>query len=283
MIRGRWLAGFVALAFSVVGCNGQDPTSSGSDPREIVNETAANMASIESGELDFSLTAASEGELEGSAGFELSGPFRFEEGVLPTVSWDFTRIAGEETVSVTFVSVDGAAFVEVDGQAYEVEPDQIGQLGASGGAVKGGLESLDIGNWIESPQLSDGGSVGGAETDLIEGELDVVAAVNGILEIARQVSGDEDLPEITGEDAEQLERTAAGATIQLYTGAEDRLLRRLFVSLPLEAGGIEGLPEGLADLAATEFALDLRISDPNSEISVEAPANALPFEELPQG
>lgn len=282
MIQRRWLGGVAALVL-FAGCTGGDRSRTSSDPSEIVNETAANMAAIESGDLDFSLTATSEGELEGSAGFELSGPFSFEEDSLPTASWDFTRIAGEERVSVTFISADGAAFIEVDGQAYEVEPEQLGQLGASGGVVEGGLESLDIGDWIESPEISDGGFVGGAETDLIEGDLDVVAAVNGMLEIARQVSGDDSLPEITGEDAEQLEQTAAGATIELYTGVEDRLLRRLLVSLPLEAGAIEGLPEGLADMAATEFNLDLTISDPNSEISVEAPTDVLPFEELPQG
>lgn len=268
-----------ALFLLLGGCS--EDGSGDSGPQDIVDTTAANMKDIESGVLAMHLTAEAEGDVAGVVGFELEGPFRFEENSLPTVEWDLTRFAGEEESTVTFISAGSEAFIEVQGQAYEVTEEQLAELGGTGGVVEGGLEGLEIGDWVEDPSIEDGGSVGGAATDLISGRLNAVAAVNDLLAIAQQVSGDPEISLIEGEDAEHLEQAAESSSIEIYTGKDDRILRRLLVTLALDAEGQDGpLVEGLGDFASARFVFDLEIAEPNSEVSIETPADALPYEEI---
>jgi hypothetical protein len=273
-MRRLALAG-VFLALAAGACGGG--SDSASDPGEALAETARNLGEIRSGTLDLRVTVGTNGE---EAGFVLEGPFAFAESAdtLPVAELEYTQSAGSESETVRFVSTGEKAFVVLGEQAFELPEERVATLrgtGAGDGAAAG-LDELRIEDWFQDPDLSDGGSVGGAETDRIRAGLDVVATANDLLELAAAVGSDVGGP-LEGASAEQLRRAVESATVEVFTGKEDRLLRRLVVEASFRAAPPPELEEAFAGLPQADFRLELTIADPNSEVSVEEPANAQPL------
>ena len=258
------------VALAVAGCGG------GPSAQEVLSETAANLGKIRSGDVSLRLVVAAKGGEQ--AGFELEGPLALaEEGKLPVAEVEYTQIAGEESSTVTFLSTGERAFVEVAGETYELPAEQVEELrGGGGGTAAGGLGAVEIEDWFEDPELSDGGEVGGADTDRISARLNVVNAANDLVEIARQLGGS-DLQPLEGASAEQLERAIESARIEVFTGADDRLLRRLVIDAELRAEVPPEVEEALGTFGGARFSLDLTIADPNRPVSVQEPEDAEPF------
>ena len=136
-----------------------------------------------------------------------------------------------------------------------------------------------IDDWIEDPEVDDGGEVGGAETDLIRARLNVVEAVNTLLAVSSQLRGEGATP-LSGDDAEQLQRAVKSASAEIWTGEDDRLLRKLDVAIDFNP---QSAPERIRRAIGVTVHFVLAVSNPNEDISVEAPANALPYSELGSG
>lgn len=272
------LAVIVSLVAALGGCGGESGTS---NPGRALAETAANLGKIRSGTLHFELMV--DPHEEGAAfGFELAGPFRLPRpGELPVAKIDYTQTAGDQRETVTLISTGERAFVTVDGTTYELPASAAEQLRAGESGGGSGLEELRIDDWIRDPKSSDGGDVGGTDTDKIEAGLDVVAAANDLIELARGFGGP-DLGTIDGAEAEQLRDAVRDATLAVWTGDEDRLLRRLRIEADFDPQLPEGLEE-LARAAGSKVTFELAIDDPNAPVEVHAPKDARPASELPRG
>jgi len=270
-VRTKLFAGlFAALAVAASACG--SPSAD-----DVLAETAENLGEIESGMLVLRLVVSSEGE---DVGFTLDGPFALakSEDDLPVAEVEYTQIAGAEAASVLFISTGEKAFVRVGEETYELPPEQVDELRGASGSLDGGggLEELRIGDWFEEPKLSEDGEVGGAETDRVRASLDVVAAANDLIELARAFGGT-DVSKLEGSSARQLERAVEKATIEVFTGADDRLLRRLVIDADLEADVPPELEDVLGRLPGAAFHLELTISNVNEPVRVEEPADAQPF------
>jgi hypothetical protein len=263
------LAGLLALlALALAACT-HEPSA-----QEVLSETAGNLGEIRSGDLSLRLAvAASGGE---RAGFELEGPVALaEQGELPVAEVEYAQIAGDERATVTFISTGERAFVEIGEEVYALPSDDVDEL--RGGAVEaGGLQELRIEDWFVDPELSDGGEVGGAETDRITADVDVVAAANDLIALAREL-GAANVETIEGASAEQLRRGVESATVEVYTGEDDRLLRRLVIDARLRADVPRELRDALGAFGGARLTLELGIADPNRPVSVEEPDNAQPY------
>jgi hypothetical protein len=276
----RLASALLLIALALAGCGGDG--SSGGDARGVLRDTAAKLGEIRSGDLTLRVVANSDGS---EAGYELTGPFAFAESAdaLPVAELEYTQIAGSESETVTFISTGERAYVASGDATFELPEDETAALRGSGagGSDSGssnGLEELDIGAWFVEPELSDGGEVGGAETDRIEAQLDAVVAANDILEVVGAFGGGE-VTVIEGASAEQLRRAIESATIEVYTGKDDRLLRRLVLDARFRAAPPPELAEAFATLPEAEFHIELTIADPNRDVTVEEPTNAQPFPE----
>lgn len=103
----------------------------------------------------------------------------------------------------------------------------------------------------------------GASTDLIRSDLDAVEAFNDLIGIAESFAGgDVGLPLIEGSSAEQLENAVEEATIEIYTGSEDRFLRRLVIDVDFGIKDRAGAPEDLTQLAGARMLVEMEIADP---------------------
>jgi hypothetical protein len=251
------------LAAGLVACGG------GEDAREVLAETSANLGEIRSGDLNMELLfSAKDGE---SAGFTLQGPFALRAGELPEAQLDYTQVAGPKSTTQTFITKGDTAYVRIGGTSYELPQETADEIGSTLGA-SGGLAAIELSNWVEDPALEDGEEIGGDDTDRISADLNVAATVNTLMAIASQLGGTEPQRALTGASAEQVQAAIESATIDVWTGKDDRLLRRLQVAIEFAPAA-----EKVEELLGASLDFTLEISNPNEPVTVEAPTDAQPF------
>lgn len=261
----------LAIAIGLSGCGLLGPKG----PLE---ETTDRLGDIRSGNLSFKLSAATRGGAE--TGFELKGPFSIPSGAaLPTARLDYRRLGVPGSRPSTFISTDKTAYIEVGGRAYQLPPDQVSGLRGSRDAQGGPFETLDISGWVDKPRVTRGPKIDGAQTNVIRGDLEVVAALNDLFGLAREF-GSSNLPQLGQKDQKHLEEAVKSARIEVITGRSDSLLRRLSMVVDLGAEGPKRLSPKLRNLLGVNFRLEMAISDPNRPINVATPKNALPFSRL---
>ncbi|MDQ3822595.1 MAG: hypothetical protein M3321_05080 [Actinomycetota bacterium] len=270
----------LAACALVAGCAGGGP-----DAEEVLSETAAKLGELRSGTLHLDLRVEPRGGTGGEEfGFALDGPFSLGgSGPLPVADVEYTQTVGDESATVGIVSTGRNAYIRVVGRTYEMPPEQAQQLRAAAGGLEAsrGLGRFAIDQWIEDPEVDDGGEVGGAETDRVQADLDVVAAVRDLLALARQLG--QDVPRLADRDAERLAESVRSSRFEVYTGKDDRLLRRLEIEVDFGLDVPRELREALGSLVGARILFELGVDDPNRPVRVAEPEDALPASELPQG
>ena len=129
---------------------------------------------------------------------------------------------------------------------------------------------VDFTRWVRDVRNEGAATVGGVETVKLTGTGDAARVISDLEQLfaragALTVFG-VDLPErLTSKARREAADAIESLTVTVYTGAEDRILRRLVV-----AGTVEGDPVQL-DLTLTRVGSDQRIA---------APKGARPFSEL---
>ena len=275
-LKARALAALLASA-AFAGCGA-------SDSEDALNETASKLGEIRSGQLDMKLVV-SPSTARSDIGFELEGPFSLaDKGELPTTDLRYRQIAGDKRGDVQFVSTKNGAWVKVKGQAYELPPDRVAGLVGDGGDGGGPLAELDLASWARDPELDDGPAVAGDETERVRSEVDVVKALNDLLGTLGDLGAGEaaGLGPLEAEDARQFEDAIRSSRLEVLTGKEDRLLRRMALHLDIGVKARE-LAGGLGRLSGADVTLELKIADPNGTVRVREPKDALPYTSLPQG
>jgi hypothetical protein len=260
----RGLAVLALAATTLAGCG-----SSGSAD-DVLGETASAMGKIRSADLRLRLVLEPrENPGSGRVGFALDGPVDLRSGGLPAARLRYTQIAGEKQGGATFVSTGREAFVEVGGGAYRLPRAQAGAVQRSAGAVQ-----LPIERWIRDPKLDDGGAVRGVQTDHVAADLDAVAALRDIFGAARKAGAE--VPDLQGAAADQVRDAVKRSSIDVWSGREDRLLRRLRLRIEFEVQPPAAVRGQFGKLAGGRLALDVELGDVNRPVRVEAPANPRP-------
>ena len=250
------LVAFVAIAALVSGC--------AQDPEADAIESLRRISEIRSGELTLAVGIETPGEDAASTEFTIDGVFMLpdEEGALPEADLAYTQRAGEDDVDGRFISDGTTIFVEVEGERTELPAEQVGAFRVEGDAGADSVfTQLDVERWLPDATVDDGG-----EGTTITGDLDVVAALNDIFEVAASFGG-ADVPPIEGDQAEIVRSSVQSSDAEITAG-EDGLLRRL--SMVIEFGVADAeLREALGPLAGATFSLDLTISNVNEEVDVD--------------
>jgi hypothetical protein len=261
--------------------------SGGTEAERAAEDTAGNLGKIRSGELSFRLvTGAGEQLTDANAvGFALEGPFALAApGALPVARIDYTQLSGGTRSTTQVIATGTKAYVSLGGRVYELPPAQVESLRAPKDSEgDGGFGNLRIDEWFDDPQMSAGEDVDGTATDRIQGPVDVVRTLNDLFAFGRQAGATElNVPEIEGDAAEQLRRVTESATVDLLTGKDDRLLRRMTVDVRLAAQVSDAVRQALGELAAAHIRFELSVGKVNSAVQVPEPAGALPASALPR-
>jgi hypothetical protein len=239
----------------------------GSGDGNALKETAARLGDIRSATLDLKMTAESPAA-KGPVGFAMKGPFALPSSPgLPVAKLEVSELRGADTSSVTFVSTGDKAYVV---RAGKVTP--LASPGVSvGGGDEGGLGELRIDRWLKDPKTSDGGSVGGAETDHVVAGLDVATAFDDLGRLGERLgtSALGGLRPLDDRSRETLRKTASDSSVEVWAGKEDHLLRRLVLRVTLAASA--DLPQALRAMAPVTLSLSLDLSNLNQPVHVDPP------------
>jgi hypothetical protein len=267
---------FLVVAL-LAGCGGGDRAN------QVMSDAAGSLGKLRSGNLTLRLVVAPREGTKGRIGFELRGPFALQPGGLPVAKIVYTQIAGAHQGTATFISTGTKAYAEVNGKAYELPPTSTNALRQAAGGPGGSstFAELRIDNWVKHPDVTDGGQVGGAPTTRVSGDLAVVAAANGLLDLVRQLG--RAAPTIEGDQAKQLEKAVKSSSFELWSGRDDHFLRRLLLKADLGLDVPQSLRRVLGDLVGAKIDFELAVSNPNKPVSVAPPTNPLPSSQLPGG
>jgi hypothetical protein len=256
----RTLAAIAALALVLTGCG------SGDGAEDVLADTASQLGDIRSGTLDARLVVTPRSG--DPFGFELHGPFAFgKSGSLPVMDVQYTQIANGERATVTLISTGEKAYARVGDELTELSAQQAGLLRSAAGALegRGGLERLPIGDWITDAEVSEDGDV-----EVVRGKLDVVAAANGLIDLARGFG--RDVPRVEGDAADQLRESTRSTLFELRTGKDDRLLRRLRLEADFGLEVPEQLRSALGELVGAKIEFRLGVDRPNAPVKVADPS-----------
>lgn len=310
----RTLLAICALALpipaAIAGCGGDDDGGD-EDPQAVLDATFENDERISSGDLDLTASVTAEGEQGGTFELSLGGPFQGDPDdptAIPQL--DLTgSVSGEGGgQSVDFeggvVVTEDNAYVEYQGEAYEVGTEQFNQLKeqaeAQAGAASGEGETasfqagceqaieqaggdpaacdIDFQSWLTDLTNEGTEEVGGTEAVHIHGDADIEQILTDIGELVGSVPG---AAAQTGFDPSQLSQFSEAVTeasFDVFSGTEDDLLRGLDANIAIDPSALGGGVPVPVDSIDVSFSLE--ISGVNEEQTIEAPADARPIDDL---
>jgi hypothetical protein len=274
-----------ALLIAACGGGGNDE-----DPQQVLEQTFSNPTSIRSGLFDLDVRIeTSGGESPGKFEAKLGGRFQ-SRGSEQFPLFDFDISLEGEGGSESFSGAGGLtstgdqAFVKFQGTEYSV-PQALyqqfvttyAQLQSQSSSSEGAglLQALgvDPSKWLSDLKNEGTEEIQGTETIHITGEANVPQLVDDLKKIAQRAgtaAGNIDPAQF-----DRLEGTIESGELDVNSGEDDKLLRRLQLDFELEPPeGTPGAPDSV------DFFLQLNLADVNQPQSIEAPANSQPLQNL---
>ena len=290
------LALLATLALGVAACGGGggDAASEDTDVDTLLSDTFNGKdKKIESGKLAVKLDVDAKGAegVNGPITLSVGGPFQSQGAKkLPKFDIDFAFEGAGQSIKAGLTSTGTKGFVNFQGNEYVVS-DQVfnqfkaGYEQAQSQSKKNETQSLsslglDPRQWLTNPKNEGDAKVGDDDTIKITGGVDVnklLDDVNQALKKTRDlgVQGTQQLPtELTAEQRKQVTDAVKDPKVEIYTGKEDKILRRMVISLGIVA------PEGSGASGSANIKFDLAISDLNEDQKISEPSGAKPFDQL---
>ena len=296
MSRFRTLVAVLAIALpipaAVAGCGGGS-SSSDEDPNQVLEQTFNNSTKVTSGNLAIDLSGSAEGTQSGNLSATIEGPFQGDASnpnAFP--QFDLTAKVSASGAGQSFdfdgslITTKDNAYVEYQGQAYEVgtalykqftqsyEKAQ-SQAQAQGNQDKSFFKQfgVDPTTWLTNVSNEGTTDVDGADTIHIHGDANVPQILSDVQKIARQTGGGQ--ASIPQAQIDQVESAIKTASIDVYSGTSDKLLRKLAFTLTVEpqAGTNSQVSSVNANFSVT-------LSDVNQPQTITAPSNAKSISDL---
>lgn len=306
MISIRTLLAICALALpipaAVAGCGGDD--SSDEDPQEVLDRTFSGDHDVSSGNLDITANVSAGGEQGGSFDATVSGPFQgdpddpaavpqldltvsasgegggdsidFEGGLVVTEDNAYVEYAGEtyEIGTENFASVKKQLEAQVPSETEEeLSFSEAFRQGCEQAAQQSGGDpagcDFDISAWLTNFENDGTEDVDGTETVHISGDVNVEQMLTDIGTLAGTFPG----ADASGIDLSTLggfSEAVEEASFDVYSGADDDILRRLDVNLAIDPSAVAAGVTVPVETIEVEFSVTL--SGVNEEQTIEAPS-----------
>jgi hypothetical protein len=285
----------VAVVFAA--CGGEDgaggeEASASTDVNELLTQTFTGSKDVKSGNLDLALRIEAQGgdaQLDGPVSVSLKGPFQTQGGgKLPKFKLDAAIEGAGQSIRAGATSTGDKGFVSFQGTDYALS-DQVFQQFKAGfeeaqkqGSNDSDAQSLgslgiDPRKWLTDPKNEGDAKVGDDDTIKITGGVDVAKLLDDINTALGKASslglqGAGQVPEkLTDEQRRQVLEGVKNPRVEIYTGKNDQILRRLVVNL-----GVKDSESGTSGTVA----FDVSITDLNEDQDIAEPADAKPFDDL---
>ncbi len=292
-LRQGVLLGVVVAALGLAACGSSSGSSDSSgNAQTLLKQTFAGGRPVKSGVLGISLTVTPSGSstLSGPISFSISGPFQTRgTGKLPESNFTIGISALGRKGQLGIVSTGTGGYVTLDGVAYQLPAADFQRLESGfssvGGSSQGGggLSSLGINpqHWLTNASVVGSDTVGGADTTHIRSGVDVSALLgdlNTLLGKASSSTGTKLPSSIPPATQQKIAASIKNATVDIWTGKSDKVLRKLTLNLTVPVSGRLSTLAGGVTSAAISFTL--QYSDVNQPQTIAAPTNIQPYSQF---
>jgi hypothetical protein len=283
----------VALVFAACGgddSSGGEQASATTDVNELLTQTFTGSKKVKSGNLDLKLQIEAQGgesQLDGPVSVSLKGPFQAQDGgKLPKFKLDAALEGAGQSIQAGATSTGEKGFISFQGTDYAVDNQVFQQFKAgfeeaqknsSGDAQSLATLGMDPRKWLTDPKNEGDAKVGDADTIKITGGIDVAKLLDDINNALGKASslglqGTGQVPEkLTDAQRQQVLEAVKDPRVEIYTGKDDQILRRIVVNL-----GVKDTRSGTSGTVA----FDVSITDLNEDQDIAEPADAKPFDQL---
>lgn len=261
------------------------------DPEQVLQQTFSNPTSIQSGTFDLDLRLeTSGGDNPGSFEVKLGGKFAGQgPDQFPKFDVDASINAnsGSQSLSRTggVTSTGDQAFISYQGTNYTVPQNlydeftttYAGLQGQGAGKSTSLLKALNISpaNWVTDLKNDGTTDVEGTQTIHISGSANVPKLVEDLKAVAERAGSA--VGNVNTQQLDQLDSVVQSGDIDIYSGQDDKLLRRFQIHAELKPpAGTPGAPDSLT----VDF--EINFADVNKPETFTAPANAQPLSNLIQ-
>ena len=298
LTRARSLLLLLIATALLAACGGSDgeEASSTTDVNQLLEETFSGKKDVKSGKFDFKVGIdAQGGEQSGPIDVKLSGPFESQGAKeIPKFDMDFAFSGAGQSIKGGALSTGAKAFVNFNGQEYAVSDPVFRQLKAGyqeaqkqsekqNGGKQPSLASLGIDprKWLTNPKNAGEEKVGDADTIRITGGVDVAKLLDDVNvalgkagSLGLQNSGQ--LPQsLTPEQRKQVTDAVKDLQVQIFTGKEDKILRRMVIDV-----AVQPTETSKTGPQSAKLKLDFSLLELNEDQEFTAPTNTKPFDEL---
>ena len=282
------LSVLVFVAVALVSCGGE---SNQGNVENVLDRAFRQPIESADLKLDARLQLKGTPTLDRPLRIEASGPFRANEGKLPSVdlALQVGTDGGGQTVQTGFLSTGDRAFVKFEDVYYEQPAAQVRATNRSirkaGG--HGWLRSLglDPRTWLTEAKEEGDERVAGVETSHLSGRLDVQRLMSNINVFVQRAAatlsgagGQAAARPLTKADIAQLPEVVKDPEFDVYVGKKDHMLRK--VSGHVEFGVPEESRGSLGGVQGGSLDFSVELANVNGDQAIEAPARARPLADL---
>jgi hypothetical protein len=280
-----------ALALAACGSSSTGSASSGGSAQSLLAQTFSSGHTVKSGVLGFTLTMNPSGSstLTTPISLSLSGPFQSRgTGKLPASDFTIGISALGKHGSLGVISTGTNGYVALDGANYQLPASDFQRLESSfssvGAGGQGSLSGLGINpeHWLKNPSIVGSDTIGGAATTHIRAGVNVTALLsdlNTFLAKTAKSSGTTKIPSsIPPATQQKIAAAIKDASVDVWTGASDKTLRKLSLNLTLPVTGQTSTL--LGGLRTAGLGLSLQYSDLNKPQTVATPTNVQPYSQF---
>lgn len=284
-----------ATALSACGGSGDE------DVEALLKETFGPNKPVKSGDLAMGLKLDLKGiqNLNGPVALKLKGPFASQgDNKLPRFDFTATLGASGQNFSAGAVSTGTKGFVKFQGKSYVLTDAIFAQFrkgyedaqkaGKTKDSKNASFQSLgvDPSRWLKDAKKSGEEDIGGAETVHIEAGIDPAKFLEDVSKLLKRASDlgvagpqRENVPnELTAEQRERIAAAVKNAEMDLWTGKDDKTLRKIALVVDLEVP--KDQQQATRGLQSGRITFDLTIAELNEDQQVTEPKGARPLAEL---
>jgi hypothetical protein len=301
----RFLAVLLLALFALIlgACGGSDEeggtsASSDDDVTSLLEKTFTGEKQMDSGKLAMNFTLEAQGEgseqLQGPVKVSLEGPFdATDQESMPKFALEASLQGAGQNLQAGATSTGDKGFVSFQGTQYAVADQVFQQFKTQYQQAREQAESqqgqdqqqslatlgMDPRKWLVDPKTDGEAQVGDTDTVKITAGIDMNALLddaNKALESAAALGATQgqQIPErLTEEQRREVTELIKDPRIELYTGKDDSILRRLVLSLGIDVPDSGG---------TGTMGMDISITDLNEPQDIEEPSDAQPFDQLLQ-
>jgi hypothetical protein len=287
------LAALAAVLLSACGGGGGGPQNA----QDLLKQTFASGHDYKSGRISAGLTFDGQGlkTLTGPVQLNVSGPFQTSgKGKLPQLDLSLALQTAGSGTTIGIVSTGDKGYLRLQKQAFVLDDATFQKLKStyeqsaskSNGASTGpSLKTLGIDplRWLKNPTVASATeSIGGTDTYHVTAAIDVAkftTDLSTLLSKASALSSTTKLPStLSAQQRQDIVNSVKTATLEVWTGKDDKALRRLRLAVDLDVPA--AVRPRVGGLSTGHLGFDLTIADLNKSQDISAPADAQPLSSL---